>query len=275
VLDPEGTVRAVIDLPKPLFVFTGAHKKRNAGLTLSGRGTLEPADDLKALGITPEIGEVESSIVVNIDQDLDGPAPVQLAHRHHRARHRAHGRARAEGALPDGEERRCLFPLKFIIGDRGRRNVQAEDDGASLVGRLVCYAESGRVTGVNMDGQARMAIKIEVDALSEGDFSDAQFLIMARRDEKLASTVYNLAVRDFGYFVNGVMVEPGDVCGGARGDEDPGPSVVDRLGAALKESDAALVRTCAGDCLRPARRTGTTTATASTARRTATIAIRS
>ena len=79
----------------------------------------------------------------------------------------------------------------------------------SLVGRLVCYAESGRVTGVNMDGQARMAIKIEVDALSEGDFSDAQFLIMARRDEKTASTVYNLAVRDFGYFVNGVMVEPG------------------------------------------------------------------
>ncbi len=65
------------------------------------------------------------------------------------------------------------------------------------------------MTGVNLDGQARMAIKIEVDALSEGDFNDAQFLVMARRDEKTESTVFNLAVRDFGYFVNGVMVEPG------------------------------------------------------------------
>src|SRR6185436_16872082 len=205
---PEGTVRAVIDLPKPLFVFTGAHKKRNAGLTLSGRGTLEPADDLKALGITPEIGEVESSIVVNIDQDLTvsllfswltaivGLGIVLMG-------------VLAPKALFLMAKNVVLFPLKCIIGDRDGKNVQADDDGASLVGRLVCYAESGRVTGVNMDGQARMAIKIEVDALSEGDFSDAQFLIMARRDEKSENTVYNLAVRDFGYFVNGVMVEPG------------------------------------------------------------------
>ena len=208
VLDPKGTVRAVIDLPKPLFVFTGAHKKRNAGLTLSGHGMLEPADDLKALGIDPEVGDVESSIVVNIDQDLTGPLLFSWL-----------AAIIGIGVLLIGVlapralflmvKNVVLFPLKFIIGDRVGKNVQAEDDGASLLGRLVCYAESGRVTGVNMDGQARMAIKIEVDALSEGDFSDAQFLIMARRDEKSASTVYNLAVRDFGYFVNGVMVEPG------------------------------------------------------------------
>ena len=208
VLDPKGTVRAVIDLPKPLFVFTGAHKKRNAGLTLSGHGTLEPADDLKALGITPEIGDVETSIVVNIDQDLTGQLLFSWLSAIIGLGVVLMG-VLAPRALFLMVKNVILFPLKFIIGDRGGKNVEAEDDGASLVGRLVCYAESGRVTGVNMDGQARMAIKIEVDALSPGDFSDAQFLIMARRDEKSESTVYNLAVRDFGYFVNGVMVEPG------------------------------------------------------------------
>jgi hypothetical protein len=208
VLDPKGIVRADIDLPKSLFVFTGAHKKRNAGLTLSGRGTLEPGDDLKALGIEPEIGEVESSIVVNVDQDLTGQllfswlvAIVGLGV--------VLMGVLAPRALFLMAKNVVLFPLKFIIGDTDGKNAQSDDDGASLVGRLVCYAESGRVTGVNMDGQARMAIKIEVDALSEGDFNDAQFLVMARRDEKTESTVYNLAVRDFGYFVNGVMVEPG------------------------------------------------------------------
>ena len=208
VLDPKGIVRTDIDLPKSLFVFTGAHKKRNAGLTLSGRGTLEPADDLEALGIEPEIGEVESSIVVNINQDLTGTlifswltAIVGLGI--------VLMGVLAPKALFLMAKSVVLFPLKFIIGDADRKKAETDDDGASLVGRLVCYAESGRVTGVNLDGQTRLALKIEVDALSEGDFSDAQFLVMARRDEKTQGTVYNLAVRDFGYFVNGVMVEPG------------------------------------------------------------------
>ncbi len=108
VLDPKAVVRADIDLPKSLFVFTGAHKKKNAGLTLSGRGTLEPVDDLKALGIEPSIGEVESSIVVNIDQDLHDAAPVQLALGDPRPRRRDHGGARPAGTLPHGEGRRAL-----------------------------------------------------------------------------------------------------------------------------------------------------------------------
>jgi hypothetical protein len=208
LLEPKGVIEADIELPKPLFVFTGAHKKKNTGLTLSGHGTLEPVDDLKALGIEPNVGEIESSIVANLEQDLTtqllfswlaaivGLGVVIMG-------------LLAPRALVLMVKDVVLFPLKFIIGNRESKGAEIDDDGASLVGRLVCYAESGRVTGVNLDGQARMAIKIEVDALSEGDFNDAQFLVMARRDEKTEKTVYNLAVRDFGFFVNGVMVEPG------------------------------------------------------------------
>jgi hypothetical protein len=208
VLQPKAIVSAAFDLSRPVVVFTGPHRKRNTGLTLSGHGTLEPAEALKQLGIEPDIGEIESSLVVNLDQDLTTPLLVSWL-----------TALLALGLLVIGVlapkalflmvRSVVLFPLKFIIrrplGDRSRAE---EDDGACLVGRLVCYAESGRVTGVNLDGQNRMAIKIEVDALSEGDFSDAQFLVMARRD-KSERTVFNLAVRDFGYFVNGVMVEPG------------------------------------------------------------------